>query len=414
MRIGIEVQRLFRKKKFGIESSSLELIKALKEIEPGHEFVIFAKNDEDKNCLLHSDRLKIRNVNGFFFADFEQFFLPIAARREHVDILHCTGNTAPYFSPVPVVQTLHDVIFMDSIPEEDSFYQKFGNHYRRRVVPLVTPRSNAVITVSYYEKERILSRLHIDEQLIHVVYNGIDEKHFHTHITPSQREAVRSKYQLPEDFMLFLGNLTHRKNSSRIIEAYVRYAGKSANPMPLVTPGLPESFVAGRLKELRYPYKKDQFISTGYIDKQDLPVLYALSKIFLFPSLSEGFGMPIVEAMACGAPVITSGISSMPEVAGEAAVLIDPYNAEDIANAILTLASNEALRRSKIEAGLLNAKRFSWRKSAEQVIRLYETVYQQAKKTSSKERPRQKQSSVNPKKGAAPSGMGNGRRDDEK
>ena len=124
--------------------------------------------------------------------------------------------------------------------------------------------------------------------------------------------------------------------------------------------------------------------------------------------------MPIVEAMACGAPVITSGISSMPEIAGEAAVLIDPYNAEDIANAILTLASNEALRRSKIEAGLLNAKRFSWRKSAEQVIRLYETVYQQAKKTSSKERPRQKQSSVNPKKGAAPSGMGNGRRDDEK
>src|SRR3990170_564103 len=107
MKIGIEVQRLFRKKKFGIESSSLELIRTLKGIEPRHEFVIFAKDDEDRNCLNRSDRLKIKNVNGIFFADFEQFFLPIAARREHVDILHCTGNTAPYFSPVPVVQTLH-------------------------------------------------------------------------------------------------------------------------------------------------------------------------------------------------------------------------------------------------------------------------------------------------------------------
>jgi hypothetical protein len=92
MKIGIEVQRLFRKKKFGIESSSLELIRTLKELEPRHDFVIFAKDDEDRNCLNHSDRLRIRNVDGIFFADFEQFFLPIAARREHVDILHCTGH----------------------------------------------------------------------------------------------------------------------------------------------------------------------------------------------------------------------------------------------------------------------------------------------------------------------------------
>jgi glycosyltransferase involved in cell wall biosynthesis len=380
MKIGIEVQRLFRKKKFGIESSSLELIKSLKEIDPGHEFVVFVKDDEDRNCLNHSDHLKIKNVNGFFFADFEQFFLPIAARRDHVDILHCTGNTAPYFSPAPVVQTLHDVIFMDSIPEEDSFYQQFGNHYRRHVVPLITKRSKAVITVSHYEKERIVNRLDIDEKAIHVVYNGIDEKHFHPRADALQRQAVRTKYHLPDDFILFLGNLTYRKNSSRIIESYVRYAAKLQTPMALVTPGLPTAFVTERLKQLKYPYNKDQFITTGYIDKPDLPILYGLSKIFLFPSLSEGFGMPVVEAMACGAPVITSRISSMPEIAGNAAILIDPFNADEIAEAMLTLSLNEELRKSRIKAGLLNARRFSWHKSAQQVLQLYETVYQQAKR----------------------------------
>ncbi|MEX2230975.1 MAG: glycosyltransferase family 1 protein [Cyclobacteriaceae bacterium] len=379
MKIGIEVQRLFRKKKFGIESSSLELIRTLKEIEPRHEFVIFAKDDEDRNCLNHSDRLKIKKVNGFFFADFEQFFLPIATRRERVDILHCTGNTAPYFSPVPVVQTLHDVIFMDSIPEKDSFYQQFGNYYRRKVVPLVTPRSKAVITVSHYEKERILNRLHIDEEKIHVVHNGINEKYFYPHRDVAQRQSVQAKYHLPDNFMLFLGNPSYRKNPFGIIESYVQYAARSPKPMALVTPGLPEIFVTDKLRKLKYPYNKDQFISTGYIDPADLPVLYGLSKIFLYPSLSEGFGMPVVEAMACGAPVITSRISSMPEIAGHAAILIDPFNTDEIAEAMLTLSANEDLRNTKIEAGLSNAKRFSWKQSAEKVLRLYETVFQQVK-----------------------------------
>ena len=154
MKIGIEVQRLFRKKKFGIEVSSLELIRKMRELEPNHQYVVFAKNDEDRNCLKSSDNLKIRIVKGVLFADFEQVNLPLAAAQEQVDLLHCTGNTAPYFSAVPVVQTLHDVIFMDAIPDNDSFYQRFGNHYRRRVVPLITPRSKAIITVSEHEKQR--------------------------------------------------------------------------------------------------------------------------------------------------------------------------------------------------------------------------------------------------------------------
>lgn len=379
MKIGIEVQRLFRKKKFGIEISSLELIKKLSQIEPSHKYVIFAKNDEDRACLTASDNIKIKIVAGRYFVDFEQFFLPIAARNERVDILHCTGNTAPYFCSIPIVQTLHDVIFMDAIPENDTFYQRFGNYYRRKIVPIITPRSKAVITVSQYEKERIVSLLGIAKEKIHVVYNGINEKRFYKHPNLTNRQGILAKYTLPDNFILFLGNTSFRKNSFGVIEAYIKYAAKSENPIALVMPGLPEKFVADKLRELKYPYDKHKFITPGYIEEADLPFVYGLSKVFLFPSISEGFGMPVIEAMACGTPVITSKISSMPEIAGNAAMLIDPLSASDIAEAILSLCGNEELRNKKIHDGLLNVKRFNWSHTAEKVLSLYEGVLQQAK-----------------------------------
>jgi glycosyltransferase involved in cell wall biosynthesis len=379
MKIGIEVQRLFRKKKFGIESSSLELIKKLKEIQPNHDYVIFAKKDEDLSCLPESENLKVRTVAGKFFVDFEQFFLPVAAGRELVDVLHCTGNTAPYFSPVPVIQTLHDVIFMDAIPSGDSFYQRFGNHYRRKVVPLVTPRSEAIITVSEYEKQRILKRIRINAEKIHVIYNGINENRFHAHQAEPHQQSVRKKYGLPKEFILFLGNQSFRKNPEGAIEGYVRYANETDRPMALVTPGLSQKFVVQKLRELKYSFNDRQFVTPGYISDADLPVLFGLCKVFLFPSLSEGFGMPIVEAMACGAPVITSNVSCMPEIAGGAAMLVDPYNPNDIAEGLISLSGNEALRMEKIQAGLRNAKRFSWDQTAEKVLRLYESVYEHSK-----------------------------------
>lgn len=375
MKIGIEVQRLFRQKKFGIETSSLELIKALRDIEPKHEYVVFAKDDTDRACLTASDNVKIKTIGGRMFADFEQFFLPLAVKREQVDLLHCTGNTAPFFCSVPLVQTLHDVIFMDTIPSGDTFYQQFGNLYRRKLVPLVTPRSQAIITVSHYERERIVQRLGIKREKIHVIYNGLNEIHFNRHASQEKRQQVRAKYQLPPEFILFLGNQTTRKNPARVIEAYAKYAAATSSPLPLVTPGLTRSFITHRLRQLDLPFDEERYITPGYIADVDLPVLYALSKLFLFPSLSEGFGMPLIEAMACGSPVISSDTSCLPEIAGNAAVLVNPLKADELAAAIVSLSSNDDLRRKKIEAGYFNAKRFSWNRAAESVLTIYETVY---------------------------------------
>lgn len=381
MKIGIEVQRLFRRKKFGIEASALELINTLRTIEPNHQYVVFAKNDVDRDCLSPSENLKIKTLGGKLFADFEQFALPIAAGREQVDLLHCTGNTAPYFCSAPIVQTLHDVIFMDAIPSKDSFYQRFGNHYRRKIVPLVTPRSKVIITVSQYEKERIVRQLNIDPEKIHVVYNGINEQRFNTRHDPGLEKFVHKKYQLPDDFILFLGNSSTRKNPGRVIEAYVKYARACDKPLALVTPGLTDKFISQKLKEIGYPYVTDQFITPGYIADADLPLLYRACKFFLFPSLAEGFGMPVIEAMACGAPVITSNISCLPEIAGNAALLANPLDVGDIAAAIQTLSADGELRTRLSHAGIMNAKRFSWTKTAESVLCLYDLALQQVKNT---------------------------------
>jgi glycosyltransferase involved in cell wall biosynthesis len=374
MKIGIEVQRLFRKQKFGIETSSLQLVKKLQQRFPACEFVVYAKNDEDRECLRQGSNLKVKTLTGKVFFDFEHLFLPLAAKNDQVDILHCTGNTTPYFSPVPVVQTLHDVIFMDPISTSDTLYQQFGNRYRRTMVPLITPRSEAVITVSNYEKARILNRLKIDEKKIRVIYNGIDEDRFCIRNNNPDLAEIKKRYNLPHKFILFLGNTSARKNALRVIEAYSLYASRTEFPVSIVTPGLPEKFISQHLNAINQNNKLKHFITPGYIRDEDLATLYSLSTVFLYPSLSEGFGMPLVEAMACGTPVITSDISCLPEIAGNAALLVDPTNTESITDSITKMLGNETLRLDKITVGLINAKRFSWDKTAEQVFEVYEKV----------------------------------------
>lgn len=374
MKVGIEVQRLFRKKKYGIETSSLELIKKLQQLDKKNQFVVFVKQDRDQECFQESENFKIRKVGGKMFADFEHIFLPIAAYDEKIDVLHCTGNTTPYFATVPIVQTLHDIIFLDPIPRNDSWYQRVGNQYRRKMVPLVSNRSKTIITVSKYEKDRIVSRLGIDEQKIEVIYNGINEQHFRVCKDKRVLDRVKTEYQLPDQYILFLGNQSGRKNPMGVIEAYLLYAAKVFKPLPLVAPGLSQKFIQQALRTLNGTYDPSLFITPGYIKDEDLPYLYTLSEVFLFPSLSEGFGMPVIEAMSCATPVITSKISCMPEIAGDAGIFVDPLSPPSIADGLLSLLSDPVLRCEKIQDGILNAKRFSWTNTAEKVLSVYERI----------------------------------------
>lgn len=382
MRIGIEVQRLFRKKRFGIEISALELLRELYKLNTRHELIVLAKDGDNNEFLKDHPEFNVRKVGGKFFVDFEQLYLPIAARREKLDVLHCTGNTTPVFSSVPIVQTLHDVIFMDPIPKTDSAYQRFGNYYRRVVVPIVSRKSDVIITVSEYEKKRIVERLRLAEDKIHVIHNGIATQ-FRKHEDKQVLQTFVRKYNLPETYILFIGNSAHRKNPERALEAYARYCNATGEAsLALVTPGLSRDFVDQHLKSIQQEHVQNRVHTPGYIDSEDLPLLYSCSSVFLFPSLSEGFGMPILEAMASGIPVVTSNISAMPEIAGQAARLVDPYDAEAMALALTQVLSNSSERAELVAKGLRRAEEFRWSKVAERTLEIYERVYADAKATS--------------------------------
>jgi glycosyltransferase involved in cell wall biosynthesis len=374
MKIGIEVQRLFRKERFGIETSALELIRELHTLNTKHSLVVLTKKGTNQNIFNGSEEVKVRQVAGKLFIDFEQFFLPIAAYREKLDILHCTGNTTPIFSPVPIVQTLHDIIFMDPIPKTDSLYQRFGNYYRRSIVPIVTKKSQAIITVSEHEKNRIIQYLAVPESKIHVIHNGINRR-FRQNNDKSILEIFLKKYKFPKHYILFIGNNSHRKNPERVLEAYSQYYNrKGSNSLALITPGLSRKFVDHYLKAINQTHVQQNIYTPGYIESIDLPLLYSCSTLFLFPSLAEGFGMPVLEAMACGVPVITSNTSSIPEIAGGAAKLINPSDTGALTRAMEELLENQPLMSDLSARGLRQAEKFRWSTVAEKTMEIYERV----------------------------------------
>lgn len=372
MKIGIEIQRLFRKDRFGIETAAYELIAQLSKINSKHEIIIFTKANTLSPKTIHD--LKIIPVRGKLFIDFEQFFLPLKAKNEQVDILHCTGNTTPLFYQKKIIQTLHDIIFMDPIPTSDTLYQRFGNYYRRFIVPHSVKKSKGIITVSEFEKTRILNRLKIEDDKIHVIYNGVSPI-FNAARNVSKEEYIVTKYQLPKEYILFLGNTSFRKNPVRVIEAYLLYLAQDKNPHPIVTPGLDRKFITDVLKKNNQLKYEKLFITPGYIDRVDLPALYSLSKLFLFPSLAEGFGMPVIEAMASGTPVITSNTSSLPEISGGAAHLVNPLSVQDIANSINHILSNSEVQMNLIKLGKIQASKFDWKITAEKTLELYEKIH---------------------------------------
>jgi glycosyltransferase involved in cell wall biosynthesis len=384
MRIGIEGQRLFRKKKHGMDMVALELIRNLQKIDHENEYIIFVKPDEDDSALNETSNFRIVRLDGGFYPFWEQFALPKAAKKEKCDLLHCTSNTAPVFASMPIIDTLHDIIYMEhSFPVilrgSGSLYQKFGNVYRKLIVPRIIKKSRKIITVSLFEKKRIAQffKMNGDNRLT-AVYNGVGE-HFKPITDRNELTRVKEKYNLPDQFFFFLGNTDPKKNTKGTLKAFVEFIKESRSNMQLVMLDYDRTELGKILTDIGAPELVNRIHLTGYVVNTDLPAIYSQCSIFLYPSLRESFGIPILEALGCGVPVITSNTSSMPEIAGEAAILIDPFKPEEITAAMLTLMSNEMLRRELGSKGPDRAALFSWKRMAEDVKVLYESVYSEMK-----------------------------------
>jgi len=377
MKIGIEGQRLFRKKKHGMDMVALELIKNLQKIDQENEYVIFVNPDEDNQCIPTASNFKIVELDGGAYPMWEQVALPKAVRNEKCDLLHCTSNTAPLKCSVPMVVTIHDIIYLESISLFKggfTWYQKLGNMYRRLIVPKVFERSNRVITVSEFEKKRIGNFFNgkFDDKLL-AIYNGVGE-HFLPQTDETHIQNIRLKYQLPEKYIFFLGNTDPKKNTPGTLKAYSDFCKKNGYDIKLLMLDFEKDKLDAILKGIGDDKLRANIHLTGYVNNLDLPVIYAEAQLFLYPSYRESFGIPILESMACGTPVITSNTSSMPEIAGDAAILIDPYKPDEITNAIERLLTDSELYTKLKAAGPERAKNFSWKKMAEHTLLLYKEI----------------------------------------
>ena len=371
MIIGIEAQRIFRKNKHGMDYVVLQEIKELQQIDTENEYYVFVKPGEDR-CIESTKNVHIIELNCPSYPLWEQWALPRAAKNYGVEILHCTSNTAPIWCNIPLVLTLHDIIFLEPRDKQNhSLYQNMGWLYRRLDVPRILNKCRRIITVSNFEMENIISKLGISRERMAMIYNGYNDW-----FKPIEETSqITKKYISDEGYFFFLGNTDPKKNTERTLVAYSKYLQQSGVKRKLLMADLNPDYLNGIIQRHHIENIREHLLMPGYIVNSDLPYIYNGAFAFLYTSLRESFGIPLLEAMACGTPVITSNTSSMPEIAGHEAILINPGNSDEIADMMLQLERDEVFYQKQKEIGIKRAKLFSWRKTAEQLLMLYKEVH---------------------------------------
>ena len=375
MRIGIEAQRIFRKNKHGMDYVVLQEIKELQQLDLVNEYYVFVKPGEDR-CVESTKNVHVIELKCPSYPLWEQWALPRAAKKYGVEILHCTSNTAPIWCDIPLVLTLHDIIFLEPRDKQNkSLYQNLGWFYRRIDVPRILDKSRRIITVSNFEMENIISKLNIPRERMAMIYNGYND--WFRPINNCELPKAMSTKLTANGYFFFLGNTDPKKNTERTLVAYSKYLKQSEVKRKLLMADLDPDYLNGIIEHNHIENIRENIVMPGYIVNSDLPYIYNNAFAFLYTSLRESFGIPLLEAMACGTPVITSNTSSMPEIGGKDAILVNPESSDEITAMMLRLETDQSFYNEQKQIGLQRAKLFSWKKTAENLLKLYQDVYQE-------------------------------------
>jgi glycosyltransferase involved in cell wall biosynthesis len=309
---------------------------------------------------------RLPTINPRVRIPWEQLLAPLLVRRIRADVFHGVLNVLPLTCPVPGVVTIHDLAFI-RFPQT---FRSYNRTYLDFATRLSARRAARILAVSEHTKREVVGILGVPPERVVVTPNAV-RAHFRPP-APAELAAFRAAKGLPEQFVLYVGTLEPRKNLPTLLEAYAEVARRSAAPL-IVGGGKGWLYdqVFQRLEELGLR-ERVRFI--GYIDEEELPLWYAAATVFVFPSIYEGFGMPPLEAMACGTPVVTSDSSSLPEVVGDAGLMASPYDAAAFAAAISRVLGDADLRHDLRERGLVRARAFDWRVTAERTLAAYEAA----------------------------------------
>ncbi len=378
MRIGIDLRCLEEEKISGVGEYALEIVKNLLEIDRKNKYIIFSNSwkQRSKNFdfLKKYSRVELKRfrypnrILNFFLWYFD--WPKIDRLIGGVDIFFAPNiNFLAVSKKCPLVATFHDLSF-------ERFTEFFGIKTRLWHYYFVNPRRlvkklKQVIAVSQSTKNDLEELYKINKEKISIIYHGVSEDYKVISRNDPKLLAVQRKYHLPYKFILYLGNIEPRKNVSSLIKAYkeLKKEGLAFKEYKLI--------LAGKVSPLCYNIvgkEKDNIILIGYVNRVDKPFIYNLASLFVYPSFFEGFGMPVLEAMACGTPVITSNTSSLPEVAGKAALMIDPHRPQELLEAMKSILLDKKLYNTLRERGLKQSQNFSWKKSAKETLQIFENL----------------------------------------
>lgn len=368
MRIGIMLRAIDEKGGIGVYTRNV--VAELLNLDDRNDYVLFYRHPEQAGRFAGRARVQERVVPALNKALWDQVAVPRACRRQRIDVLFHPKFTAPLLAPCPVVMTVHGADWF--IPEQAQYYRPLDVRYIRAFMPLYFRKCATVISVSQLTTENFERVLRLPESKVRTVYFAPARQ-----FAPVENEgalaSVRARYGLPERFILTLSKRKGdaRKNLGQIFRSYAAYHAAASQPVALVVGGegchhfrqeynLPDD---GFGRDVLFP---------GWLDQADLPAIYSLADLFLYPSNLEAFPIPVTEAMACGTPVITSNANGLAEIAGGAAWLVDPRNTAEIAAAIGCVLDDEPLRRSLSARGLQRAGAFSWDTCAAETLAILE------------------------------------------
>ena len=367
MRIGIDARKLHD---FGIGTYIRNLLRQLARMDCQTEFVILCRPEDRETVAALGDNFRAVVQTAPNYSISEQLRIPLALAREGVTLFHAPHYVLPPLVRCKSVVTIHDCIhlmFPQYLPN------RLAYSYARTSIRLAARRATRILTVSESSKRDILRFVDTEPDKIDVIYNAYDDRFA---IDPREEDVVRvrERFQLESEFVLYAGNVKPHKNLERLIEAFhlVRKRGLDHLKLVMIGDEISKYTALRRAVHQHQLHKYVRFL--GYLPEVTLAVMYRLAGVFVFPSLYEGFGLPPLEAMASGTPVVTSNVSSLPEVAGDAAVLVDPYDPRSIADGIYRVLSDERLRRDLRRKGVARAGMFSWEQSVRRVRAIYGEV----------------------------------------
>ena len=385
MKIGIDARFVTGLPRRGIGNYSLNLINELVKLEPTIEYTLYIAEPDIENILPNLSNVKVRQLWPSTYPIWENFALPFAAYNDRLDVLHCLGNTAPIFLPsrVRLVLSIMDVIFLQTSkfsPTPAGLYQIFGRLYRALSVPFVARIANKIITISEFSKKDILDLVPgVDEDQISVSYLSCDLIFLNESVSPVNSNGNIAKL-IQTPFIFCLGADDPRKNTLRLVCAYLKLLKQKNIPENLVICGYANWEKSESYRVVKEAGAESRVWFLDFIKIDELAVLYRNAVVFIYPSLYEGFGIPILEAFSSGCPVIASNVTSIPEIGGDAALYFDPRSEDQIANSLQSVLNDPILRETLKEKGRVRAKQFSWSEAARKTLAIYKACLNESGK----------------------------------